>query len=73
VNEQTEYRCRKCGQFLFASDAEYGRVRIICRNRPNSRPCGEAQTVFLGGRRTVARQPVPAGERRAAVLVGAAG
>jgi hypothetical protein len=45
-----EYRCRRCRRWLFSSDAEWGRLRLVC---PNTR-CREDQTIFLGGRRTVA-------------------
>jgi hypothetical protein len=51
VNEQAEYRCRRCCRWLFSSDAEWGRLRLVC---PNTR-CREDQTIFLGGRRTAAR------------------
>jgi hypothetical protein len=46
----TEYCCRRCRRWLFSSDAEWGRLRLVC---PNTR-CREDQTIFLGGRRTVA-------------------
>jgi hypothetical protein len=45
-----EYRCRRCRRWLFSSDAEWGRLRLVC---PNTR-CREDQTIFLGGRRTMA-------------------
>jgi hypothetical protein len=39
MNEQ---RCA-CGALLFRSDAEHGRLEIVCRK------CGKRQTVYLGG------------------------
>lgn len=43
-----EYRCRKCGWWLFSSDAEAGRVEVTCKNRR----CECRQTVYLGQRLT---------------------
>lgn len=38
-----EARCPSCGALLFRSDAEHGRLEIVCRK------CGRKQTVYLGG------------------------
>jgi phage FluMu protein Com len=45
VREMREYRCRRCGTFLFACDAGRGRLRARCPNRR----CATVQLVFLGG------------------------
>jgi hypothetical protein len=43
-----EYRCAKCGWWLFSSDADIGRVEVTCKNRR----CEKRQTVYLGARLT---------------------
>lgn len=47
-----EYRCIKCGWWLFSSDAPHGKIEVTCGNRR----CEKRQTVFLGGRKA-AQQP----------------
>lgn len=45
--QMSEYRCRvkTCHRLLFRSDAERGRVEIVCP----ARDCRTQQTVYLGG------------------------
>lgn len=48
-----DYHCRKCHRWLFASDATYGRVRVMCP----ARSCRAEQWVFFGGQQSSARPP----------------
>lgn len=48
-----EYRCRSCGWWLFSSDAEHGKVEVTCSNRR----CEKRQTIYLGERQPVVKQP----------------
>jgi hypothetical protein len=58
VNEE---RCA-CGALLFRSDAERGRLEIVCRK------CGRKQTVYLGGYKALPlRSGEPAPRRLTAV------
>lgn len=62
-----EYRCPDCGHWLLSSNATYGRVTVLCRNRkcPNPRP----KVVLLGGPQ---RRPADAADD-CAILVAASG
>ena len=48
-----EYRCAKCGWWLFSSDATRGKIEVTCSNRR----CEKRQTIYLGDRQPVVKQP----------------
>jgi uncharacterized Zn finger protein (UPF0148 family) len=53
-----EARCPSCGALLFRSDAEHGRLEIVCRK------CGRKHTVYLGGYKALPRLTAARPSRR---------
>jgi hypothetical protein len=42
-----DYRCERCGEWLFATGATDGEVRITCLRRKHGRTCRTTQTIRL--------------------------